>query len=51
VSEQRGIVPQLSQRRNSADKPHILNSVSKSFTFTAIGLAIQKPKLKLTIPC
>jgi CubicO group peptidase (beta-lactamase class C family) len=32
---------------NSADKPHILNSVSKSFNSTAVGLAIQKHKLKL----
>ena len=32
---------------NSADKPHILNSVSKSFNSTAAGLAIQDHKLKL----
>ena len=32
---------------NAADKPHILNSVSKSFTSTAVGLAIQEHKLKL----
>ena len=32
---------------NSADAPHILNSVSKSFTSTAIGLAIYEHKLKL----
>ncbi len=35
---------------SSADKPHILNSVSKSFNCTAVGLAIQKHKLKLTDP-
>ena len=32
---------------NSADVPHILNSVSKSFTSTAVGLAIDEDKLKL----
>ena len=32
---------------NSADKPHILNSASKSFNSTAVGLAIEKDKLKL----
>ena len=32
---------------NAADKPHVLNSVSKSFTSTAVGLAIQEHKLKL----
>ena len=31
----------------SAEKPHILNSLSKSFTSTAIGLAIAEGKLKL----
>jgi CubicO group peptidase (beta-lactamase class C family) len=31
----------------SADKPHILHSLSKSFTSTAIGLAIAEGKLKL----
>src|ERR1035438_9386782 len=35
---------------NSAEAPHIMNSVSKSFTSTAIGLAIQKHKLKLDDP-
>jgi CubicO group peptidase (beta-lactamase class C family) len=35
---------------NSASQPHIMNSVSKSFTSTAIGLAIQKHKLKLDDP-
>lgn len=35
---------------NSADKPHILNSVSKSFTSTAIGLAVHQHKLKLDDP-
>lgn len=34
----------------SADKPHILNSVSKSFNSTAVGLAIQEGKLKLDDP-
>ena len=32
---------------NSADAPHILNSVSKSYTSTAVGLAIHERKLKL----
>lgn len=32
----------------AADIPHILNSVSKSFNATAIGLAIHEHKLKLT---
>jgi CubicO group peptidase (beta-lactamase class C family) len=35
---------------NAADQPHIMNSVSKSFTSTAVGLAIQKHKLKLDDP-
>ena len=30
------------------DEPHILNSVSKTFTATAVGLAISEGKLKLT---
>lgn len=30
------------------DKPHILNSVSKTFTASAVGLAIAEGKLKLT---
>lgn len=34
----------------SADKQHILNSVSKSFNATAVGLAIQDGKLKLDDP-
>lgn len=34
----------------AADKPHILNSVTKSFTATAIGLAIQDGKLSLDDP-
>jgi CubicO group peptidase (beta-lactamase class C family) len=32
---------------DSADKPHIMNSVSKSFNSTAVGLAIHEHKLKL----
>lgn len=32
---------------NAADTPHVLNSVSKSFTSTAVGLAIHDHKLKL----
>lgn len=32
----------------SADKPHTLYSVSKTFTATAVGLAIDEGKLKLT---
>ncbi len=35
---------------NSAEKPHILNSVSKSFTSAAVGLAIQEHKLRLDDP-
>jgi CubicO group peptidase (beta-lactamase class C family) len=35
---------------NSAEIPHVLNSVSKSFTSTAIGLAIHDRKLKLDDP-
>lgn len=31
----------------SADKPHVLNSVSKSFNSTAVGLAIEAGKLNL----
>ena len=34
----------------AADKPHILNSLSKSFTSTAIGLAIESGKLNLDDP-
>ena len=34
----------------SADKPHVLNSVSKSFTATAVGLAVADGKLKLDDP-
>jgi len=33
---------------NAADKPHILNSVSKTFTATAIGFLVAEKKLKLT---
>ncbi len=32
------------------DEPHVLNSVSKSFNSTAVGLAIQSGKLKLDDP-
>ena len=35
---------------NSAAKSHILNSVSKSFNSTAVGVAIQEHKLKLEDP-
>lgn len=34
----------------AADKPHILNSLSKSFNSTAIGLAITEGKLSLNDP-
>ncbi len=34
----------------AADKPHILNSVSKSFNATAVGLAIHEGKLSLDDP-
>jgi CubicO group peptidase (beta-lactamase class C family) len=34
----------------AADKPHILNSVSKSFNATAVGLAIEDGKLSLDDP-
>lgn len=33
---------------NAADKPHILNSVSKTFTATAIGFLVSERKLKLS---
>lgn len=33
---------------NAADKPHILNSVSKTFTSTAIGLAVAEGRLKVS---
>jgi len=32
---------------DSADEPHILNSVSKSFNATAVGFAVREHKLKL----
>lgn len=35
---------------DSSDRPHVLNSVSKSFNATAIGLAIHEHKLKLDDP-
>lgn len=35
---------------NSAAKPHVLNSVSKSFTSAAVGLAIEEHKLRLDDP-
>jgi CubicO group peptidase (beta-lactamase class C family) len=34
----------------SADKPHIMNSLSKSFNSTAVGLAIEAGKLSLDDP-
>jgi CubicO group peptidase (beta-lactamase class C family) len=34
----------------AADRPHILNSVSKSFNATAVGLAIEEGKLSLDDP-
>ena len=34
----------------AADKPHVLNSVTKSFTSTAVGLAIAEGKLNLDDP-
>ncbi|MGB8194812.1 MAG: serine hydrolase [Chitinophagaceae bacterium] len=33
---------------NAPDKPHILNSVSKTFTATAIGFLVSEKKLKVT---
>ena len=33
---------------NAANKPHILNSVSKSFTASAIGLAVAEGRIKVT---
>lgn len=33
---------------NAADKPHILNSVTKTFTATAIGFAVAENRLKVT---
>jgi len=37
-------------KSEAADKPHILNSVSKSFNSTAVGLAIADGKLNLDDP-
>src|SRR5690242_5197102 len=34
----------------AADKPHVLHSLSKSFTSTAVGLAIAEGKLSLDDP-
>lgn len=34
----------------AADKPHVLHSLSKSFTSTAVGLAVEEGKLKLDDP-
>jgi len=34
----------------AADKPHVLNSLSKSFNATAVGLAIEEGKLSLDDP-
>src|SRR3954463_14091412 len=34
----------------AADKPHVLHSLSKSFTSTAVGLAIEEGKLPLNDP-
>jgi CubicO group peptidase (beta-lactamase class C family) len=34
----------------AADKPHVLLSLSKSFTSTAVGLAIEEGKLSLDDP-
>ena len=34
----------------AADRPHVLNSVSKSFNATAVGLAIDEGKLSLDDP-
>lgn len=33
---------------NAANKPHVLNSVSKTFTSTAIGFAVDENRLKVT---
>lgn len=33
---------------NAPDKPHVLNSVSKTYTATAIGFAVAEGKLKVT---
>jgi len=33
---------------NAANKPHIMNSVSKTFTATAIGFAVMEKRLRLT---
>src|SRR5262249_59385706 len=32
---------------DSADKPHVLRSLSKSFTSTAVGLAVEEGKLSI----
>jgi CubicO group peptidase (beta-lactamase class C family) len=44
------VIAEGSWKPNSADEPHVLNSVSKSFNSTAIGLAIQKHKPRLDDP-
>lgn len=42
------VVAEQWQSEGKPDVPHILNSVSKTFTSAAVGIAIQEGKLKLT---
>jgi len=44
------VIAQAWWKPESADKPHILNSLSKSFNSTAVGLAIEEGKLNLDDP-
>ena len=41
-------LPKNGWAKGKEDKPHILNSVSKTFTATAVGLAASEGRLKLT---
>lgn len=42
------VIAERWQGDNTADKPHILNSVSKTFTATAVGFAVAEKRVKLT---
>ena len=44
------VVAEAWWKPESADKPHILWSLSKSFTSTAVGLAVQEGKLSIDDP-
>src|SRR5205085_8342526 len=41
------VVAECWWKPEAADKPHVLHSLSKSFTSTAVGLAIEEGKLSL----